>query len=153
MFFPALLICFPRLPPPGGAWQGRGGFNCSFQLATKTCHPELCPSRAEGREVSAPPTAYPTTSYLTTSYLTTSYPTTSIPMERAVPRTLLIAASIEAAFRSGSFCLAMSSTCFAVTLPTLSLVGAPDPFAMPAARFSRIEAGGVFVLKVNDRSL
>src|SRR5437660_1056756 len=71
MFFPALLICFPRLPPPGGAWQGRGGFNCSFQLATKTCHPELCPSRAEGREVSAPPTAYP--NYLLSNYLLSNY--------------------------------------------------------------------------------
>src|SRR5207302_4550268 len=84
---------------------------------------------------------------------TISYPTTSIPMDRAVPRTLLIAASTEAAFKSGIFCLAMSSTCFAVTLPTLSLFGTPDPLAMPAARFNRIEAGGVFVMKVKERSL
>ena len=82
-----------------------------------------------------------------------NYPTTSIPIDRAVPRTLFTAASIEAAFRSGIFCLAMSSTCLAVTLPTLSLLGAPDPLAMPAARFSRIEAGGVLVMKVNERSL
>src|SRR5580698_2398478 len=81
------------------------------------------------------------------------YPTTSIPIDLAVPRTLLTAASIEAAFRSGIFCLAMSSTCFSVTLPTLSLLGVPDPLAMPAARFSRIEAGGVLVMKVNERSL
>src|SRR5499427_11132516 len=74
-------------------------------------------------------------------------------MERAVPRTLLIAVSIEAAFRSGIFCLAMSSTCLAVTLPTLSLLGVPDPLAMPAARFNRIDAGGVLVMKVNERSL
>src|SRR5258707_15684176 len=63
-------------------------------------------------------------------------------MLRAVPFTLLIAVSSEAAFRSGIFCLAMSSTCFSVTLPTLSLLGVPDPLAMPAARLSRIEAGG-----------
>ena len=75
---------------------------------------------------------------------------TSIPIDRAVPRTLLIAVSTEAAFRSGIFCLAMSSTCLAVTLPTLSLFGMPDPLAMPAARFNRIEAGGVLVMKVND---
>src|SRR5216684_4959162 len=74
-------------------------------------------------------------------------------MDRAVPRTLLIAVSTEAAFRSGIFCLAMSSTCFSVTLPTLSLLGVPDPLAMPAARFNRIDAGGVLVMKVNDRSL
>src|SRR5208282_1565529 len=81
------------------------------------------------------------------------YPTTSIPIDRAVPRTLLMAASTDAAFRSGIFCFAMSSTCFSVTLPTLSLLGAPDPLAMPAARFSNIEAGGVLVMNVNERSL
>ena len=58
-----------------------------------------------------------------------------MPIDRAVPLTLLIAASTEAAFRSGIFCFAMSSTCFAVTLPTLSLFGVPEPFAIPAARF------------------
>src|ERR1035441_187513 len=81
------------------------------------------------------------------------YSTTTIPIDRAVPRTLLMAASTDAAFRSGIFCFAMSSTCFSVTLPTLSLFGAPDPLAMPAARFSNIEAGGVLVMNVNDRSL
>src|SRR5437660_12467893 len=84
---------------------------------------------------------------------TISYPTTSMPIDRAVPRTLLIAASTEAAFKSGIFCLAISSTCFAVTLPTLSLLGVPDPFAIPAARLSSTEAGGVLVINVNDRSL
>src|SRR5439155_8048619 len=81
------------------------------------------------------------------------YPTTSIPIDLAVPRTLLVAASTEAAFRSGILCLAMSSTCFAVTLPTLSLFGVPDPLAIPAARLSKTEAGGVFVMNVNERSL
>src|SRR5208282_4970836 len=76
-----------------------------------------------------------------------------IPIDLAVPRMLLIAVSTEAAFRSGIFCLAMSSTCLSVTLPTLSLFGAPDPFAIPAARFSRIAAGGVLVMNVNERSL
>src|SRR5436853_6644037 len=64
-----------------------------------------------------------------------------------------MAASTEAAFRSGIFCVAMSATCFSVTLPTLSLLGEPEPLATPAARFSRIEAGGVLVMKVNDLSL
>src|SRR5271168_3036358 len=62
------------------------------------------------------------------------YPATSMPMERAVPRMLLMAASTDAALRSGIFCLAISSTCLAVTLPTLSLFGAPAPLAIPAAR-------------------
>src|SRR5579864_95695 len=81
------------------------------------------------------------------------YPTTSIPIDLAVPLTLLIAASTEAAFRSGIFCFAMSSTCFSVTFPTLSLFGVPDPLAIPAARLSRIDAGGVLVINVNERSL
>src|SRR4029077_5043987 len=34
-----------------------------------------------------------------------------------------------------------------------SLLGAPEPLAIPAARLSRIEAGGVLVMKVNERSL
>src|SRR5271166_2232266 len=76
-----------------------------------------------------------------------------MPIERAVPFTLFTAASIDAAFKSGIFCLAMSSTCFSVTLPTLSLFGVPEPFATPAARFNRIEAGGVLVIKLNVRSL
>jgi hypothetical protein len=54
--------------------------------------------------------------------------TTSIPIERAVPLMLLIAESIDAAFKSGIFCVAISRTCFSVTLPTLSLFGVPDPF-------------------------
>ena len=82
-----------------------------------------------------------------------NYPTTSMPMERAVPRTLLIAESTLAAFKSGIFCFAISSTCFAVTLPTLSLFGVPDPLAIPAARFSNTEAGGVLVINVKERSL
>ena len=46
----------------------------------------------------------------------------------------------------------MSSTCLWVTLPTFSLFGVPEPLAMPAALSNRIAAGGVFVMKVYDRS-
>ena len=42
----------------------------------------------------------------------------------------------------------MSSTCFFVTVPTLFLFGSADPFARFAARFSRIDAGGVLVMKL-----
>ena len=56
-------------------------------------------------------------------------------------------------FKSGSFSAAMSRTCFAVTLPTLSLFGEPEPFSTPAALRNRIATGGVFVSKVNERSL
>src|SRR5208337_4220718 len=82
-----------------------------------------------------------------------SYAVTSMPIERAVPFTLLTAASTEAAFRSGIFCLAISRTCFSVAVASLTLLGVPEPFATPAARFSRIAAGGVLVMKVNVRSL
>src|SRR5262249_7349730 len=41
---------------------------------------------------------------------------------------------------------------FFVTLPTFSLLGVPEPFGTPAAFSSRIEAGGVLVMKVYDRS-
>src|SRR5215472_7178646 len=77
---------------------------------------------------------------------------TSKPIERAVPATVLTAASSVWQFKSGSFVLAISSTCFTVTVPTLFLFGSADPFAIFAARFSRIDAGGVFVMKLYDRS-
>src|SRR4051812_23281401 len=77
-----------------------------------------------------------------------AYSRTSIPMLTAVPRTVRTAASRLAAFRSGIFSFAMSSTCFFVTVPTLVLLGSFEPFARLAARFSRIDAGGVFVMKV-----
>ena len=56
--------------------------------------------------------------------------------------------SSESVLRSGIFSLAISSTCFAVTVPTLFLFGSAEPFAMFAARFSRMGAGGVFVMNV-----
>jgi len=40
-----------------------------------------------------------------------------------VPRTVLTAASSDSAFKSGIFVFAISSTCFAVTVPTLFLFG------------------------------
>src|SRR5271169_4770538 len=75
-----------------------------------------------------------------------------MPIERAVPLMLLIAASIEAAFRSGIFWVAISRTCFSVTVPTLVLFGTPEPLARFAAFFSRTGAGGVLVMKVKLRS-
>jgi hypothetical protein len=80
------------------------------------------------------------------------YAVTSIPIDRAVPLMLFTAASIEAAFRSGIFCLAISSTCAYVTLPTLFLFGVPEPLARFAAFLSRTAAGGVLVTKVKLRS-
>ena len=51
-------------------------------------------------------------------------------------------------FRSGILVFAMSSTCFAVTVPTLFRFGSADPFARFATRFNSTAAGGVLVMKV-----
>src|SRR5579875_384084 len=76
----------------------------------------------------------------------------SIPIERAVPSMLFIAAAISFAVRSLSLVLAISSTCLRVTLPTLFLLGAAEPFSSPAAFSRRLDAGGLLVMNVNDRS-
>ena len=65
---------------------------------------------------------------------------------------LFTAASTDAAFKSGIFCVAISRTCFSVTLPFFYLLGVPDPFSIPAAFFSSTAAGGVLVIKLNVRS-
>src|SRR5882757_1403998 len=91
-------------------------------------------------------------SQLKIQHFDSSQPVTSNPIDRAVPSTVFTAASSDAAFRSGILVLAISSTCFFVTLPTLVLFGTPEPFGIPAALSSRMAAGGVFVMKVNVRS-
>src|SRR5690606_26919576 len=80
-------------------------------------------------------------------------PSTSMPMLRAVPATVRTAASRSAAVRSGIFTFAISSSCCRLTLPTLAVLGVPDPFGTPAAFCSRTAAGGVFVMNVKLRSL
>jgi hypothetical protein len=76
--------------------------------------------------------------------------TTSSPIERAAPATIAIADSSESQLRSGILISAIFRICAFVTLPTLLRFGWPDPFSMPASFFSRIAAGGVFRMKVND---
>src|SRR3972149_5909494 len=57
-----------------------------------------------------------------------------MPMERAVPAIDFIAVSTLAAFMSFSLAVAISRTCFFVTLPTKeSLLVAPEPFSIFAA--------------------
>jgi hypothetical protein len=73
---------------------------------------------------------------------------TSRPIDLAVPATVRTADSIESQLRSGILIFAISSTCFAVTVPTLFLLGSADPFAMFADRFSSTAAGGVLVMNV-----
>ena len=62
------------------------------------------------------------------------------------------AASRSRALRSGIFVCAISRTCSRVSEPTLTLCGTAEPLSRPAAlRISRA-AGGVLVMKVNERS-
>src|SRR5580704_16400804 len=63
-----------------------------------------------------------------------------------------MAASTVKQFRSGILILAISSTCASVILPTLVLCGSAEPFARFTARLISTGTGGVFVMKVNERS-
>jgi len=69
-----------------------------------------------------------------------------------VPSIILIAGSTPVAFKSGSLISAISLSCALVTEPTFSVLGLPEPLSIPAAFWSKTEAGGVFKMKVNDRS-
>ena len=73
-------------------------------------------------------------------------------MERAVPSTIFIAASIVVGVEVGQLGRAISRTWSLVSLPTFSLCGTPEPFCRPAAFLISSAAGGVLVMKVNDRS-
>lgn len=73
-------------------------------------------------------------------------------MLRAVPSTINIAASTVAALRSGILVSAISRTLSRFTVATFLRLGSPDPDWIPAATLSKTAAGGVFVMKVNERS-
>ena len=73
-------------------------------------------------------------------------------MLRAVPSTILIAASTFAALRSCILLSAISRTLSRPSLATFFLLGSPEAFSRPAAFFSRTAAGGVLVTKVKERS-
>src|SRR5205814_9942029 len=73
-------------------------------------------------------------------------PSTITPIERALPATMRMAASRSVAFRSGSFALAISSTCLRVILPTLSVCGRALPDSMPAAFLMSTVVGGVLMM-------
>src|SRR5207249_10915595 len=72
-------------------------------------------------------------------------PSTITPIERALPATMRIAASRSAAFRSGIFALAISSTCLRVILPTLSVCARGLPDSMPPAFLLSTLVGGVLM--------
>ena len=70
----------------------------------------------------------------------------------AVPSIWRIAASIVVQFKSGIFFSAISRTCAFVIFPTFSVSGLADPLAILAAFLTSSEAGGVFRMKVYERS-
>ena len=73
-------------------------------------------------------------------------------MLRAVPSMIRIAASTSLALRSGILSSAISRTLSRDTLATLWRLGSPEPLSTPAASRSSTAAGGVLVMKVNERS-
>src|SRR5690606_25228468 len=79
-------------------------------------------------------------------------PSTSRPAERALPAMVRTAASMSAAVRSGHFMLATSSSWARVTLPTLWVFGVAEPLSILAVMRSGTAAGGVFLIKVKERS-
>ena len=62
------------------------------------------------------------------------------------------AASRSLAFRSGILRSAIWRTWAAVIRPTFSRFGSPEPFSIPAASLISTAAGGVLVMKSNERS-
>jgi hypothetical protein len=73
-------------------------------------------------------------------------------MLRAVPAITFIAWSTSCAFRSGIFVSAIERSCAWVSLPTLVRFGSAEPDSSPSASLISTAAGGVFVMKVKERS-
>src|SRR3954467_3427933 len=65
---------------------------------------------------------------------------------------ILAAASTSFAFRSCIFVSAIWRSWSRVILPTLLRLGSPDPLSSPIASLISTAAGGVLVMKVNERS-
>src|SRR5829696_2488320 len=70
----------------------------------------------------------------------------------AVPAITSIAWSTSRAFRSCSFVSAIERSCARLIRPTLFRFGSADPLSSPSASLIRTAAGGVLVMKVNERS-
>ena len=69
-----------------------------------------------------------------------------------MPAITSIAASMSRAFRSGIFVSAIWRTCSRRRRPTLSRFGSAEPFSRFSASLISTAAGGVFVMKVKERS-
>src|SRR5665647_1497354 len=65
-----------------------------------------------------------------------------MPIERAVPATIFIAASMSLALRSSSLAVAISRNWSLVSAATLTVCGVGEPLATPAAFLISSAAGG-----------
>ena len=65
---------------------------------------------------------------------------------------ILAAWSMSCALRSGIFCSAIARTWACEIVPTLLRLGSPEPLSRPMACLISTAAGGVLVMKVNERS-
>lgn len=65
-----------------------------------------------------------------------------MPILRALPSTILIAASSVFAFKSSILVLTISKTCAFVSFPTLFFRGLSEPFWIPAAFLIKSVTGG-----------
>src|SRR5215208_1680702 len=77
---------------------------------------------------------------------------TSTPMLRAVPAMISDAWSMSRAFRSCSFVSAIWRTCSRERRPILLRFGSADPLSSRSASLISTAAGGVLVMKSNERS-
>src|SRR4029079_6870876 len=80
------------------------------------------------------------------------YSSTSTPIERAVPAMISAAWSTSRAFRSWSFVSAICRTWSRDRRPTFDRFGSAEPLSSRSASLISTAAGGVFVMKVNERS-
>ena len=71
-----------------------------------------------------------------------------MPILRAVPSIIFIALIRSFAFKSGNFILLISFNCSVVIEPIIKVLGVEEPFFIFAAFANKIEAGGVFKMKV-----
>src|SRR5450631_2373072 len=75
-----------------------------------------------------------------------------MPIERAVPAMIASAASMSRAFRSGILVSAICRNCAFDSDATFTLCGVGEPLSTLAAFLMSSAAGGVLVMKVNERS-
>ncbi len=75
-----------------------------------------------------------------------------MPIERAVPMTVRLAASISVVFKSGNLVWAISSICLRVRVAIFSRWVLPEPFERPVFFLRRSETGGFLMMKSKERS-